>query len=208
MSHFESLWVTLSHFETFESLWVTLSNFESPWVISSHFESLWVTLSHFESLWVTLSNFESLWVSHCESGLVWSGLVWSGLVWSGLVWSDLVWDMFVLVSSVRCQLVNELVNELVNGVASRPWLCLAGKSHGKKTCCLYICLQHILSQTYSWACWLALYNIWIYSVIFLFFPPLNFIFILLQINNIHIFHLTITNPKTGLIHCIPCYLLS
>jgi hypothetical protein len=27
--------------------------------------------------------------------------------------------------------INELVNELVNGVASRPWLCLAGKSHGK-----------------------------------------------------------------------------
>ena len=28
--------------------------------------------------------------------------------------------------------ISESMNELVNGVASRPWLCLAGKSHGKK----------------------------------------------------------------------------
>ena len=28
--------------------------------------------------------------------------------------------------------MNESITELISGVASIPWLCLAGKSHGKK----------------------------------------------------------------------------
>ena len=70
-----------------------------------------------------------VWSCLVSSVLVWSGLVWSGLVWSGLVWSGLVRPEPCLFLSVQLD-VNEWMNKVVSGVASRPWLCLAGKGHG------------------------------------------------------------------------------